>query len=187
MKKWIALAVLALALVVGWLAAGPFVAIHAIRSAIAEQDAAKLSEYVDFPALRTSLKQQIDDYVVRRAGADVQSNLLGALALSLASGASGTAVDALATPAGLAALMEGRNFWHRLSGQRQGEDAYAAAPPRDPLEGASYRYESLSRFTATVRNADGDPVTFVLSRQGWVWRVTDVRLPFTPDPAALDE
>ncbi|QNP40820.1 DUF2939 domain-containing protein [Lysobacter solisilvae (ex Woo and Kim 2020)] len=178
MKKWLALIVVVVVLALGWLAAGPFVAIHGIRSAVQEQDAAKLSEYVDFAAVRSSLKQQVDDYLARRAGADLQSNLLGAIALRLASGASEGMVDAMATPAGLAAVMEGRNFWHRVTGQRSSNDAYASAPPRDPLEGAKYRYESLSRFSATVRNADGDPVVFVLSRQGLRWKVTEVRVPF---------
>lgn len=177
MKKWLALVVVVLVLVAGWIAAGPFLTIHAIRSAVQEQDAAKLSEQVDFPSLRISLKQQVDDYVVRRAGADVQSSLLGSIALRLASGATDGIVDAMATPAGLAAVMEGRNFWHRLSGQRSSGDSYATTPPRDPLEGAKYRFESPSRFTATLDNADGDPVVFVLTRRGFTWKVTDVRLP----------
>ena len=53
----------------------------------------------------------------------------------------------------------------------------APAPPRDLLENAEYRFQSPSRFTATVRNADGDPVVFVLTRQGLAWKVSDVRLP----------
>lgn len=182
MKKWLALVVIVCVLAAGWLVAGPFIAIHGIRGAVRDQDAARLSGYIDFPALRTSLKQQVDGYVARRAGPDMQSSLLGAIALRVAGGATGGIVDAMATPAGLAALMEGRNFWHRLEGRRSGEDPYAAAPPRDPLEGARYRYESPSRFTATVRNADGDPVVFVLSRQGLAWKVTDVRLPLSAPP-----
>ena len=178
MKKWLALIIVILLGIAGWMAAGPFFTINAIRSAVREQDAAKLSQQVDFPALRTSLKQQVDDYVVRRAGADMQSSLLGSIALQLASGATDGIVDAMATPAGLAAVMEGRNFWDRMSGRRSSsEDGYATAAPRDPLEGAKYRYESPSRFTATVANADGDPVVFVLTRQGFSWKVTDVRLP----------
>lgn len=177
MKKWLALVIVVLVLASGWIAAGPFLAINGIRQAVKAQDAAALSEYIDFPAVRTSLKQQVDDYVVRRAGADVQSSLLGSVALQLASGATDGIVDMMATPAGLAAVMEGRNFWHRLSGQRSSEDAYGTAPARDPLEGAKYRYESPSRFTATLANADGDPVVFVLTRDGLAWKVTEVRLP----------
>lgn len=182
MKKWLTMIVIVLALASGWIAAGPFLTIHAIRSAVQEQDAARLSEHVDFPALRVNLKLQIDNYVVRRAGPDMQSNLLGAIALRLASGATDGIVDVMATPAGLAAVMEGRNFWHRLNGQRTTDDSYATAPPRDPLEGARYRFESASRFTATVINADDEPVVFVLTRKGFTWRVSDVRLPLAPPP-----
>jgi hypothetical protein len=178
MKKWLILIVVVLLALAGGIAAGPFLTVNAIRGAVQAQDAAKLSQHIDFPALRASLKQQVDDYVVRRAGADVQSSLLGAIALRLASGTTDGIVDAMATPAGLAAVMEGRNFWDRLSGRRaSSEDGYATAPPRDPLEGAKYRFESPSRFTATIANADGHPVVFVLTRQGFSWRVTDVRLP----------
>jgi hypothetical protein len=177
MNKWIALAVAVLLALVAWVAAGPFMTIHSIRSAILAQDAAAIAEHVDFPAIRGSLKAQVDDYVVRRAGPEAQSSLLGSVALRLASGATGGLVDAAATPAGLAALLEGRNFWQRLDGSRQGDDPYIPPPPRDPLEGARYRFESPSRFTATVRNADGDPVVFVLTRQGMDWKVSDVRLP----------
>jgi len=186
MKKWLILVVIILLAIAGWIAAGPFLTIHAIRSAIQEQNAAKLSQYVDFPALRTSLRQQVDDYVVRRAGPDMQASLFGAVALQLASGATDGIVDALATPAGLAAVMEGRNFWHRLSGQRRGADSLATTAPRDPLEGARYAFESPSRFTATVRNADGDPVVFVLARRGFAWRVTEVVLPLAVEATPTD-
>lgn len=184
MKKWLALVVVVLVLALGWFAAGPFIAINGIRSAIQDQDAARLSEYVNFPAVRISLKQQVDDYIVRRAGEDVQSSLLGPIALRLASGASSGIVDAIATPAGLAAVMEGRNFWQRVNGDRASEDSYVTTRPRDPLEGAKYRYESLSRFTATVNDADGEPVVFVLTRQGVIWKVTEVRVPFLAPPTS---
>lgn len=182
MKKWLVVIVAVLALAVGWIAAGPFLTIHAIRGAVKEQDAARLSEYVDFPALRANLKLQIDNYMVRQVEPETQASLLGAIALRLASGATDGIVDAMASPAGLAAVMEGRNFWHRLGGRRTTDDTYATAPPRDPLEGARYHFESPSRFTATVSNADGEPVVFVLTRSGFTWKVSDVRLPLNPSP-----
>ncbi|HEV8694542.1 MAG TPA: DUF2939 domain-containing protein [Lysobacter sp.] len=177
MKKWLALALLTLALLAGYITAGPFLAVKAIRAAIKEQNAAELSKHIDFPALRSSFRLQLDDYLVRRAGPEMQSSVLGALALSAASGATGGIVDAMATPAGLAAVLEGRSFWHRLNGFRRNEDAFTASLPSDPLEGATYRFESPSRFTATVSNADGDPVVFVLTREGLRWKISDVRLP----------
>ena len=54
------------------LLAGPYLAINGIRTALAEQDTGKLERHVDFPALRVSLKAQVEDSLARRAGSDVQ-------------------------------------------------------------------------------------------------------------------
>jgi len=168
--------VLALLVAVGaWVAAGPWLAIDAIGDAIQANDAAALSRQVDFPALRTSLKRQVADRVVRSAGADVQASALGALGLRLATGATSVAVDATVNPMGLAALLEGRAVWHQVGGDLAPVDP--EAPERSPFEGASYRYESLSRFTATMPVEAGGSLVVVLSRQGLRWRLTDVRLP----------
>src|SRR5688572_25465247 len=112
MKKWLALVLVILVLIGGYIAAGPFMTVNAIRTAVRDQDVAALSKHIDFPALRMSFKQQLDDYLVRRTGPDVQSNVFGAIALRVVSGATDGLVDAMATPAGLAALLEGRNFLH---------------------------------------------------------------------------
>lgn len=183
MKKWWIGAAILLVLLLGYVAAGPFLTINAIRDAVQEQNMRKLSRHVDFPALRASLKLQLDDYLVRRAGPEVQSNAFGAIALRIASGMAGGTVDAMITPGGLAAMMGGSNVWQRASGG--GVRADAGTPPADPLEDASYRFESPSRFTATVLDDAGQPVVFVLTRQGLGWKLSDVRLPLeSPDEAA---
>ena len=177
MKKWIALIVLVAVLLLGYLAAGPFITYHAIREAVQSQDTAELAEHVDFPTLRRNLKLQVDDYVVRKAGADAQSSLLGAFAVRIASGIAGGMVDTMVTPVGIGALMEGRSVWHRASGSGITDNTYESAPTPDRLQEADYGFESLSRFTATVQSEDGQPLTFVLSRQGVEWKLTDIRLP----------
>lgn len=182
MKKWIALVVLVLALLIGFAAAGPFVAVNAIRDAVRTQDTAKLARHVDFASLRASLKAQLDDYVVRRAGPELQSNIFGAIALRIASGIAAGSVDAMVTPAGLGAMLGGRNLWHRVSGAGVGGDSYRHAPPPDPLKDPDYGFESPSRFTATVRDENGQPVVFVLTRDGFRWKLSDVRLRLGDNP-----
>ena len=135
MKKWLALPLIALLLLLGWLAAGPFITVNAIREAIQAQDSATLSRHVDFPLLRQSLRAQVEDYLARRAGADMQSHPLGAIALGLANSAAGGAVDAIATPAGIGAVLEGRGLLHRISGGGiRGDDSYAHQPPARPAD-----------------------------------------------------
>lgn len=178
MKKWIALLVVVAIALVGWIAAGPFMTVNAIREAIAAEDTAALQSHVDFPAVRSSLHAQVEDAIARKAGVDVQRNPLGAIALGLANTAAGGLVDALATPAGIGAVLQGRGLLHRISGGGvRADDTYAHQPPPDPLRDAKYRFESPSRFTATVLTADGDPVVFVLKREGLRWKLADIRLP----------
>lgn len=178
-KKWLVSGVL-LAVVLGlcaYVVAGPYLALHGIRTALAEQDTAKLERHVDFPALRVNLRAQVEDYLARKAGAEVSSNLFGAAALSIANQVLGRGVDTLVTPMGIAAILQGRATWKRAVGDTIGGDTYAPAVPAEPLKDAEHHYESLSRFTATVHDADGDPVILVITRQGLRWRLTDIRLP----------
>ena len=178
MKKWLVLALAALIALAAYVVGGPYLAINGVRNAIRQQDTAALARHVDFPVLRGNLRAQVDDYLLRQAGADVQRNVFGAIALQVAGGIAGGAVDTLMTPTGIGAVLGGRSLWHRSSGGGiDRSDSYAHNAPRDPLQGARYRYESTSRFTATVADRSGDPVVFVLSREGLRWKLTDIRLP----------
>lgn len=170
---WFALAI-TVALGV-YVIAGPYLTINAIRAAVKQQDAMALSRQVDFPALRTSLKIQLGDRLVRKAGPEWQSSALGTFGLSVANGLLGGSVDAMVTPIGLATLMEGRKTWKRFEDGLSSTDAAVPAP--EPLHDARYRYESPSRFTATVLDDEGRPVVFVISRNGLRWKLSDIRLP----------
>ncbi|QJD67387.1 DUF2939 domain-containing protein [Xanthomonas campestris pv. badrii] len=184
MKKrwwWVPLAMAVL--LAGYVVAGPYLAIRGISHAIAERDAAQLDRHVDFPSLRVNLKAQLDDYLVRQAGSGMQSSLLGGFALQLASGISGAGVDTLVTPLGIGALLQGHSVWNRMIGDTVSADTYAAPAPARPLQGATQRFESTQRFTATTQTANGAPVTFVLTRQGLRWRLTDIQLPLGDQPA----
>lgn len=173
-RAWFALLAAALLALGAYVASGPWRTVHGIREAVVAQDARALSRHVDFPALRTSLKAQLNDHLVREAGIDAQSGLFGALALRVVGGLVDAAVETMVTPLGLGAVMEGRKVWTNVI-----RDSVGAPPPpaTEPLSEPEYRIESLSRVTATVPDEQGRPVVFVLTRQGLTWRLTDVRLP----------
>ncbi len=177
MKKAVALIVLMMLALAGYIAAGPYLAIRGISQAIEQQDAAKLERYVDFPRLRVNLKAQLDDSMVRHAGSGMQSNPLGAFALQLASRMTGAGVDTLVTPLGIGALLQGHSLWNRASGDTIGGDSYARPTPARPLQHAKHRFESTTRFTATITPPEGTPTVAVLTRQGLTWKLTDIRLP----------
>lgn len=177
MKRLIALAV-AIALALGaWIAAGPFVAMHRIESALQRNDMRSLDADIDFELVRSSLRSQVEDYVARQTGDG--TGRFGALGTQLAGNVTGGIVDMLATPAGIGAVLQGRAVIQRFAGLAPRAET-ATGPQRAPADlvrDATYRFESASRFTATVRNADGVPIEFVFTRDGLRWRLTDIRLP----------
>ena len=177
MKKLIAILVAVAVLLAALWAAGPFWAVKGIRSAIEDNDSAALSEHIDFPAIRSSLRAQADDYLARQAGEEVRESVLGAFALSVASNISGAAIETMATPVGIGALLQGRSLWHRTSRDSVARnDIYKDVPARDPFEGARYRFESLSRFEATLVDAEGEEIVVTMTRHGFSWKISDIDL-----------
>ncbi|HEY4529021.1 MAG TPA: DUF2939 domain-containing protein [Luteimonas sp.] len=170
---WLALAVLAALL--AWTASGPWRAMAGIHRAVQAGDAAALAHHVDFPALRASLKPQVQDRIVRAAGVDAQSGRFAAFGLTVATGLAGGLVDAMVTPVGLGAIMEGRKVWERVGNvPPPSTDLHQQARPGPHPE---LRFESLSRASAVVVLDDGSELTLVLGRDGLRWRLTEIRLP----------
>ncbi len=171
---WIA--ALVLVALLAWTASGPWRAVAGIRQAVQAGDARALARHVDFPALRASLKPQVQDRIVRAAGVDAQSGPFAAFGLSVASGLAGGLVDAMVTPAGLGAMMEGRKVWNRLGNVPPSARGDTSAQP-GPVPEPRLRFESLSRASATVSGGDGGELVLVLTRKGTRWRLSEIRLP----------
>ena len=105
--KLIAALAVAVVAAVGYAYASPYVALGRLKSAIDARDAQAISAYVDFPALRISLKQQLTGELMRRIDAKRQDNPFAAIGALIGSALIGPLVDAYATPQGVAAVMSG--------------------------------------------------------------------------------
>lgn len=176
MKKWLLTGALLLVALLAYVAAGPYLAINGIRNALAAQDVTALEHHVDFPTLRLNMKARVEDYIARKGGGLAESGgLLGAIGLQIAGGLGNTAVDTMVTPLGIAALLQGRGMWMRASGQTVDGDTYGDPQPADPLKDAKLQYQSLSNFTASIRDERGKPVVAVFHRQGLRWRLVDIQ------------
>ncbi len=178
-KRLLIVIVIVLLALAGWIAAGPYMAIHGIRQAIETQDIQRLERHVDYPMLRANVKAQIEDRIAREIGRRFLGNeTAGGMASNVAGMLSDNAVDAMVSPAGIAVLLQGRALVERARGNVDPKGGLTAGPaPYDPLKGAKTRFVSPSRFIATVQSADGQPVDFVFERQGLRWRLTDIMLP----------
>jgi len=173
--KWLlAIPAILLLALLAFVAAGPWLAINGIRNVIAAGEYGELWRFVDFARLRESVAPQIQSKIaggiVDRVGPGQTAEAIGGVTALIAE----PAIDAMVSPAGVATLLHGNAFARRVAGQKDSDGKVRAV---DPLKDAKTGYESLSLFTATVQNAEGQPVVFEFSRGGLAWKLTGIRLP----------
>ena len=173
--KW-TLSILAtvLLLMLAFVAAGPWLAINGIRNVIAAGQYGELWRFVDFERLRESVAPQIQARIaggiVDRVGRGETAEAIGGVTALIAE----PAIDAMVSPTGVATLLHGSALARSIAGARDDDGKVRAA---DPLKDARTGYESLTLFTATVQNAEGQPVVFEFGRYGLAWKLTGIRLP----------
>jgi hypothetical protein len=184
-----------LALVAAALYFGPYWTVYRMRAAIENRDAQALSSYVDFPAFRESLKAQIllaHDHAAGSSAA--QNNPFAALGKVFVIGATNSMVDALVTPAGVLAMIQGGNVKSPapphthpppLVAPSQGtssppptDQTQAVAPPSN--HAPRYKVEYADFSTARLRPVDGSPGAFVLRRRNlFQWRLAEIEIPMS--------
>ncbi|WP_144143273.1 DUF2939 domain-containing protein [Paraburkholderia sp. BCC1884] len=91
----------------GFAYATPYIALNNLKRAADARDAQTVNQYVDFPALRESLKQQVTGLLTRRLDVHSSGNPLAAIGAMIGVALIGPLVDAYATPDGVAALLNG--------------------------------------------------------------------------------
>ncbi|HEY5780335.1 MAG TPA: DUF2939 domain-containing protein [Lysobacter sp.] len=153
----------AIGLVLVYLAATPYIAVYQMKSAIESRDGQALAEFIDFPSVRQSAKDQFNAMAVKEiASADGEASGLAAVGAALVGAMVEKFIDAAVTPAGLTKLIE--------SGERKGVLG-------SRLTDASTSYAGWDKFIVTTGSAN-EQGKFVLRRQGLIsWKLTEVILP----------
>ena len=93
--------------IVGYAYSTPYIALNRIKRAADARDAATLNQYVDYPSLRASLKDQLGEMLEKRIAAQHSSNPLLLFGAVIGSALISPLVDAYMTPDGVAALLGG--------------------------------------------------------------------------------
>ncbi|HEY1999940.1 DUF2939 domain-containing protein [Paraburkholderia sp.] len=186
--------------VLGYGYASPYLALDHLKRAADARDAQTVDQYVDYPALRESLKEQVAGLLTRRLHAS--GNPLAALGAMIGVALIGPLVDAYATPDGVAALLNGmpprgnpddrppappenasigttRGAANSASATTQAPATPAPAqqqPPVPPQTTAGYR--GINEFVVTYQHGVGDTrYSAILRREGlFSWKLAAVNL-----------
>lgn len=184
-----ALVVLILIAALGFIYASPYIALNRVKRAADARDAQTVNQYVDFPALRASLKEQVAALLTRRVDIQKSGNPLAIIGAMIGAALVGPMVDSYATPDGVAAILNGIPP-RGVPGERppQAGDATPAnapssgvttaqQPPREPPQ-TTAGYRSLNTFVVTYQHGVGDArYSAIFHRDGLVsWKLVAVDL-----------
>lgn len=172
-KGKIGAAVLAI-LVIGYIAGAPYLTVYQMRSAAEARDGEALSEYIEFPSVRQSLKDQMNVMFAKEMAKDkeMQDNPFAAMGAAFAGMMVDKVVDAYVTPAGITQLMAGEKP------NTGGGNGDSSDRKNKPFSNASMSYANADKFVVTVQDEDGGEGKFVLRRRGLVgWKLTEILFP----------
>lgn len=160
--------------------ASPHWQLYRMRSAVEARDPQKLAQFVDFPALRESVKLLL----MQRLGAgsalsEAQSNPFAAFGKAMALAVIDPVVDAAVSPAGVALMLERGDVKLRSERGAPPDASPDAGQAHEPArEKVNYDLSYAGWDRVTVTKADGSGAVFILRRHGlWGWKLSGVALP----------
>jgi hypothetical protein len=154
--------------------ASPYWTLHRMKTAIVEKDADRFSSYIDFPALRDSVKGQLMVMMNKRmSGPDMANNPFAGIGQMMGAALINPLVDAAVSPAGVIAMFE--------SGKAQplqGPAGTTESSTHADTVHYAVDYESWSKVAISKPGEDAG--RFILKRTGlWSWQLTSLELPRT--------
>lgn len=159
----------------------PYLSVYNMKKAAEKQDADALSRYVDYPALRESLKANFNAMM---ASEITQSdNPFGALGTALGAALVNQMIDAFITPESLAMLIKGEEPQIGDS-----EKQYTEKQPPKPDAETSMSYDGLNQFVVKIKDKSSSegPIKFIYKRTGIIsWKLSALRLPSFKENTAV--
>jgi hypothetical protein len=198
---------------IAWFYAAPYITFYQLKDAAKRKDTEALSELVNFPTVKESIKETWRAGLAQHATKDKEGGFGAALGLLFGGFMIDSMVDLVISPSGLQALSRGQrpDFKNTkapfgqppTSGRSSTTAPSSEEPSSDELEqGTSFLedvvngiqgktdmalgYDGLSKFSARWPDkATGqDAVVLILRRENVLWwRLTDIRMPILFDGA----
>jgi hypothetical protein len=158
-----------------YVAAAPFITVYQMKSAAENHDGEALSEHIEFTSVRQSMKDQMNVMLAQRMVEDdnMKDNPFAAMGAAFVGGMVDNMLNAYITPAGITQLMAGEK---PQLGAEKGDEV-ASSAERDLWKNTSMSYKSFDKFVIEAKSADGKDGKFILRRQGFGWKLTEIIIP----------
>ncbi|HWT53046.1 MAG TPA: DUF2939 domain-containing protein [Caulobacter sp.] len=172
-----------LALLVAGYFASPILALHGLTAAAKAGDRSRLEQAVDFPAVRESLKTQLNAAMTRKFEEDpkLRDNPFAAFGQLLLGSVVDKAIDAYATPDAIASMVATNEPPKTISTAPDRPVVEPTKPKAKSETEVRYGYQDLNHFRATYRDrkhGDDEPFALILERRGvFSWKLVRIELP----------
>ncbi len=154
----------------------PHWAVSNMKKAAENKDAEALSDYVDFPAFKESLKTNFNAMMASEVSNSVSDNPFSVFGAALATAFINPMIDNLVTPESLAMLMKGgKPQLEKTQSKNKAQSSFGEGETE-----TSMRYDNLNRFVVTVKDKESpqEPVKLIFKRYGIIsWKLSALRLP----------
>lgn len=135
-----------------------------VSSGLAQRDATAISGYIDFPSVRTSLKEQLNTALLAQEAQEQQMSAVAAgLALAIFPSIINRLVDSYVTQSSIATLLSS----NKLNLEQTSQAKYVIVRLISNISPIS-----ITRWRITLNG-----VEIVCSFKNWDWKVTDVIVP----------
>ena len=162
--------------ILAYLYASPYLALRNMQSAAEQGDSQRLNQYIDYPSVRQSLKDQLNAHMLKELKQE-NNNEFAALGAMLAKSMTDTLLDAVITPTGVGLMLQGKNL----------NPSHMPDHDSDPTEKAQQEenvdynahYTSMNRFVVDVKNKQrhDQRVQVVMQRDGLSWKLKELIIP----------
>lgn len=165
--KWRIAAVVVAVIVIAsgtlWYFESPLWTLKGMKDAARSNDADALNAYIDYPALRESLKAELTARM--RTEAQIDKSDLGGFGRALGAVTLGPLIHILVSPAGMRTILLATNQ------EDMGPASSALHVPKEPV----IVRRSFSEFTVTTKDQPNSGLVF--KRHGLSWMLSGVELP----------
>ena len=158
----------------------PHWAVSNMKKAAENRDADTLSEYVDFPSLKESLKANFNAMMATEVSNNMSDNPFGAFGAALAAAFINPMIDNLVTPESLAMMMKGGKPELKKTNRKNEKKSSNTSSNTNENTEMTMSYDNFNSFIVTTKEKDSsdDPVKMIFKRHGIIsWKLTALRLP----------
>lgn len=154
--------------------ATPYLVLNKMKNAAQAGDSAKVSEYIDYPSVRQSLKDQINSHMLEELDIDEQSRLAN-LGQKLASTLLDNMIDHVVTPEGMTMVLQGQGL-KEIYQAKVTQETTEVKQQHKPQYKAGYT--SWQNFEVQIQAPEySRGVKINMVRDGLSWKVNQVSVP----------